>query len=311
MIFLARLLGDAPGGARRRADQGVDSGRGARPRERPPALHHPARAALLSTGAGSSARDSGAVHQEAATALEAWYGADAGPTRCPSPGCLAARELERAAYFAEAGRTAVVEGRTADARALFDAPRRLGRVRGRGAAHQRAEIWLDASELELAQGEDARALPLAERAARWAEEAERDASVAAQAGCWWAMWRGAGGRGWLRARLRRGGRPRCPAGRPWPRPLPAGRSLRRERAQALRVGGRVLPGRRQQRRAAGDHHGAARANRGCAGSPCGWATSARGRHLELAREASRRPPTSAASWPATGSWARRCRTCCR
>ncbi|MCA9525260.1 MAG: hypothetical protein KC549_03055, partial [Myxococcales bacterium] len=82
---------------------------------------HPAlRTALLSTG-GASARDQ-VVHREAAGALEAWYGEDARPYAVPiAEHYLAARDLGRAGYhFGEAGRLAVVEGRTADARALFE-----------------------------------------------------------------------------------------------------------------------------------------------------------------------------------------------
>lgn len=130
-----------------------------------------------------SRREPGA-HQHAAEALLSWYGDDARRFGVAiAEHFVAAGDTAQAGHwFAEAGQLAKSEGRTADARAYLEqAGTLLGRgMASRALARRRAGISLQLSEIDLARGDDQKALAHAEKAAQWANQAG-EPSVGAEA----------------------------------------------------------------------------------------------------------------------------------
>ena len=288
--FLTRLLGDAPRVERAieallkaqilTDERGKDSDR--------LRFAHPALCTSLA-GASTLSRDP-VVHREAAAALVAVFGDEARRHAVPiADHFIAAGEpILAGQHYVAAADLARDEGRTADARASLErADALLGQSRGREAAHKRAEVWLALCELELAQSDETRAQPLAERAVRWAED-NGDALVGARASLLVgdvARRRGdvvGAVRAYAQAAKRfealgdGHGLGRCLLGQAF-----AESSLRH-----FDVAGGLFLEARRHLEAAHDHHGVARATRGCAEVALRQGDYlAAGRHLEMAREA--------------------------
>lgn len=121
---------------------------------------------------------------DAAEALLAWYGPEARRygDSIAEHFAAAGDPVQAGHWFAETGQLARTEGRTADARAFLE---RAAALMGRGGAsrataRRHATIWLQLSEIDLARGDDQKALAHAQKAAHWANQAG-ELTVAAQA----------------------------------------------------------------------------------------------------------------------------------
>jgi len=286
--FLTRLLGDAP-----RVERAIEAllkarilaeERGNGP-DRLRFSHVSLRQALQ--GSGSIARDA-TVHREAAGALATVFRADVRRYAVPIAEhfVLAGEAALAGHHYTEAATLARLEGRSADARAYLERADGL-LAQARGAGRRRAEVWLELCELELALGEEARALPLAERVARFGEEQD-DVDLMARA---WLLLGDVARRrsdvaGSVQAYARAArlferlgdshGLGRCLLGQAF-----AESSLKHFDA----AGSLFLEARRHLE-AAQDHHGVARAVRGCAEVALRLGDYlAAGRHLEVARAA--------------------------